>query len=305
MCELLDYQGDDCHIIYKNIRIVDGNEPEHCEKIRTHIAKLWAQFKPYADPHFIQEFRRNPDQRYWEMYLGCCLLNKGVRLIATNGIGPDFCINTGKNKIWIEAITPTAGSDDNPDRVPEMITLSEGGGAQEVPRDKIILRFRSALAEKENKFRSYMTNQIVQTGDIKIIALSSAAVRGWSKGATIPYILSAVFPVGHAYISINPKTGSVVDRGYQFQSAIAKTNGKTVETQFFTDLMHSDVSAVIYSDGDLGNPPSQLGNDLFIIHNPLATNPLPHGQLPYAREYWAEDDGEMWKIHSRRLEETT
>lgn len=303
MCELLSYRGDDCHIIYKNIVADNGSKQTPCQLIRQHIENLWAQFKPYADTHFVEEFRHNPDQRYWEMHLGCHLLNNGLRL-NTSQKGPDFNFELSGNRIWVEAITPTAGHSDNPNHIPELILLSEGGGAQETPRDKIILRFRAALDEKEKKFKAYVQDGTVGKDDIKVIALSSGAIRGWSKSGTLPYILSAVFPIGHAYVTLDKKTGEIVGQGYNFQPAVSKANGAEVETLFFTDPAHSDISAVVYSDADLGNPRPPLGNDLLVIHNPLAANPLPHGLLPCALEYWAEEKEGIWELQSQQSAKT-
>jgi len=296
MCELFNYRGDDCHIIYKNVRDIGGDEIGlHHQSIHQNIAELWKKFKPHADTRFVEEFRRNPDQRYWEMYLGCCLLDKGFSL-NTGPKGPDFRLEVGGKKIWIEAVTPTVGQENSPDRIPELILLSEGGGAQRNPRDKIILRFRAGLAEKENKFRGYVKDDTVGKGDIKVIALSSAAIRGWSKSDTNPYILGAVFPIGHAYLTLDKETRKVVGQGYEFQPAVSKAKGRPVETLFFIDPAHSDISAVIYSDADIGNPRPQLGDDLLVIHNPLAANPLLRGLLPCAREYWAVDEGNSWAV---------
>lgn len=301
MCELLAYAGDDCHVIYKNTRKAADDEAGHrCHMIRQHVEKLWHKFKPYADSHFIDEFRRNPDQRYWEMYLGCCLLDKGFNLTPQKK-GPDFNFDVDGKRVWIEAVTATVGQEGSPDRVPDLVLVSEGGGAQEVPRNKIILRYRAALDEKEKKFKSYMKDGMVGKDDIKVIAISSAPIRGWSKGGTHPYILSAVFPIGQPYLSLQPKTGKVVGQGHHFQPAVTKTNGAQVETLFFSDPAHSDISAVIYSNADIGNPASTPGNDFLIIHNPLATTPLPLGLLPYGWEYWAEDEGDRWALKNREI----
>jgi len=294
MNDLWSYKGSDC----QNVREDGDDEAGHCcQSIRRHTNQLWGKFEPYADKHFLEEFRRNPDQRFWEMYLGCCLLDKDIKLKERQKQkGPDFCFEANSKMAWIEAITPTAGQEGSPDYIPELICSSEVTVAQEVPRDKIILRFRAALDEKEKKFRAYEKDGTIRKDDIKIIALSSGAIRGHSMSGTQPFILSAVFPIGHPYVALDGKTGKVVERGHGFQSAVTKANGAAVETLFFTGPSHSDISAVIYSDADIGNPRSQLGDDLLVIHNPLAANPLPRGLLPCASEYWAEDGGDSWAI---------
>lgn len=286
---------------YKNIReISDDESGHHCQRIRQHVAELWEVFKPHADPHFVEEFRRNPDQRYWEMRLGCSLLRKSFKLQPRKK-GPDFFFEDNDKKIWIEAITPTAGQQGSPDRIPDVVA---DGKAHAVPRDKIILRFRAGLDEKEKRFRAYTESGTVGKGDIKIIALSAGALSyGRSLSGVHPYILSAVYPIGHPYVTFERGTGKVVGEGNHFQPALAKANGAEVETLFFADPAHSDISAVIYSDANIGNPHVRPGEEFLVIHNPLAVNPLPHGLLPYGREYWAEDEGENWALKNREVGE--
>lgn len=43
------------------------------------------------------------------------------------------------------------------------------------------------------------------------------------------------------------------------------------------------------------------GDDLFIIHNTLATNPLPRKSLKLLTDYWVEDEGEMWNLRHEGL----
>jgi hypothetical protein len=38
---------------------------------------MWATYQPYAEPGFPQDFARDVDGRFWEMYLGCTLLDAG------------------------------------------------------------------------------------------------------------------------------------------------------------------------------------------------------------------------------------
>jgi len=46
---------------------------------------------------------------------------------------------------------------------------------------------------------------------------------------------------------------------------------------------------VIYSNADACNYPRVLGDDLIVVHNPLAISPLPRGFLHVGRECWRED----------------
>jgi hypothetical protein len=112
--DLFGVQGDDLAQGYATLRDTDlkNNRPFKSEVIR-----LWQPFFPYADSNFVEEFARNMHQRYWEMYLGCALLDLGLDLqIQNDNAGPDHCINYEGQKIWFEAIAPTKGDDDNCDQ---------------------------------------------------------------------------------------------------------------------------------------------------------------------------------------------
>ena len=299
MCELFSYRGVDCHPSYEGL-ITDTGDGEHVKFLRHYISGLWEKFAPYADPHFVSEFRLNPNQRYWEMYLGCFLLERGFA-IRSQKHGPDFFLELSGKRIWIEAVTASSGKSGSPDQVPEIVSLSQGGGAQAVPRDKIILRYRSSLAEKEKKFSEYIGAGVVGSNDIKVIAISCGELKRWPDSDTLPYILSAVYPMGHEYLSFSQETGEVVDQGRHFQPHIHKNNGAEVETLFFLDEAHNNISAVIYGGSDIGNPPHQIGDDLLIAYNPLAKSPLTRGSLKLPRDFWMEDNGEFWRLQSECL----
>jgi hypothetical protein len=304
VCELFDCRDDDCHVIYKNLFINTDDEVErHVEYIRQSIAKMWDRFKPFADPDFKAEFCRQPDQRYWEMYLGNCLLDRGFDLVPKKTeTGPDFCLKIGEKKIWVEATTVSSGQKDKPDHVPELVPLSKGGSAQAVPREKIILRYTNSLDEKERKFKGYLENKIVGQEDIKIIAISRGSLRGSSALDLNSFILSAVFSLGNDFVTYDCATGEIVRQGRHYQSAVKKANGVEIETLFFMDSAHSDISAVIHNSSDIANPPEERGVDLSIIHNPFAKNPLPRGSLKFLTEYYVEDVGNEWELKTIRGE---
>jgi hypothetical protein len=90
-CELFTYSGDDSHIVYKNLCSTpndDNKNREHIAYLRQSISAMWQKFKPLADSHFMTEFPRMPDQRYWEMYLGSCLANREFSVTSADS-GPD------------------------------------------------------------------------------------------------------------------------------------------------------------------------------------------------------------------------
>ena len=110
------------------------DRPEELAYYRDLLESYWQIFSPYADSNFKQEIAIDFDARFWEMYLVCTLISLTIPVSKrkTKG-GPDICICTERNRIFIEAISPDKGSISNPDQVPEMIF----GKATQVPDAEI------------------------------------------------------------------------------------------------------------------------------------------------------------------------
>jgi hypothetical protein len=249
---LFEYGDDDVSVIYRNVRN-SGNEI--AGEIRNHVDALWRIYQPFADRDFVAEFPRRPEERFWEMYLGCSLLEMGLALKRSDP-GPDLLIEHDAGRIWIEAITPTAGDTTSADRVPDLIPISEGGSAQTVPVDKIILRYTAALEEKRLKFVAYRRKGMVAEGDICVIAISGAhlAPRG-GYGDTVPYIVRAVLPFGNLYVSLDRKSLEVVDQGYTLQESIKKASGTAIPTTAFLDGEYAGIAGVVFGPHGIGNTP--------------------------------------------------
>lgn len=287
-CELFNYTKEDAHIVYKNLFTNAANCNVNrglIAYIRQSVSDMWSKFKHLADSNFVSHFPIMPDQRYWEMYLGCCLIDRGFSVTSKDS-GPDFCINIGERKIWIEAVTASLGKENNPDRVPEPVAKI----ASAAPRDKIILRYISSITEKIIKYQKYATTNIFSDKDIKIIAVSHGDLRRVGVDSDeLPYIIGAVFPVGSSYLTIDTQTGDELETGRHYQAEIIKAKGKPVGKELFADPSYEDISAIIYSNSDVANIPNVWGSDIIVIHNPLARNPLPRGLLKFPLEYWVEE----------------
>ncbi len=147
--ELFDIDDPAAALGYRNIRA--GASAIESE-IKAGLEALWVQYEPYADTNFLQAFSKEPDDRFWEMYLAVVLLDARKRLRkreemtkASRNKGPDICIPQGRRKIWIEAISPAPGDEvDNLDKVPDLFAASADGN-REAPRREIELRITSSL----------------------------------------------------------------------------------------------------------------------------------------------------------------
>ncbi len=269
--------GQDPDQTYSIIR--DSQEP-YPREIRSFMENLWRIYQPHADRHFRQQMQIDLDSRFWEMYLACTLLEKSISVSSTDK-GPDILVEDKNSRLWIEAIAPTSGADANPDRVPDM----KPGVATAVPDDQIVLRYRAAIRDKYDKYHNYVENGIINPKDAYVIALNSCKISTAIMETDTPRILKAVFPIGNQQITIDKKTGVVIDTGYQLRPLIRRVGGAEVRTDLFLDPQYANLSGVLYSHVSVRKIPQKMGEDFVFVHNPLAANPMPRGLLKVGREY--------------------
>lgn len=259
--------------------ICDERNDQRTIESKVFTDELWEKYQPYADPNFRQQIQIDFHARFWEMYLtGACLDQSLPVRGRSSAKGPDVLIKEEISSIWIEAIAPSSGAVENPDRVPG---LKDDGTAQNVPNDQIILRFRHAIAEKfNNKFKKYLSDSVIDSSDPYIIAINSCKIFEAGIADTYPpRIIKAVFPIGDQQLKINRDTKSVVGSGFQFRPAIKRTSGTSISTDLFIDRTYECLSGILLSHASAINLIKPLGSDFIFIHNPLAKNPAPRGLL--------------------------
>lgn len=251
--------------------------------LREFIERLWSIYYPYADGHFLSEIAHSFDQIFWEMYLGCALIENGFE-IKYGEEGPDFNITTDDLQIWIEAVAPTAGTgDDSVNELPEL-------EVQTVPDDDIILRLRSAIEGKLQQFSAFSKKGIIGSGDITIIAVSGRGIPLiFLDDEEIPYIIKSVLPFGNLKIEFDVKTETVNRVYYDYRDTIRKRSGSEVSTDVFLDSRYTSISAILYSAANVANHPEAIGSEFIIIHNPNSKNPLPRGTFKMGQECWIEN----------------
>lgn len=257
--------------------------------LRDWLESIWEQYEPYADSNFPNEFKKQFNQRAWELYLGSTLLNRGYILASHSNIGPDFKIPYDDKNIWIEAIAVEKG--DGQDKVPNI----EYGKAMDVPEKEMLLRITAGLREKYRKYVSYSKDNIVSQKDPFIIAIDRSPLEHMDP--QIPLILKCLFAVGYQVLLIKrekpqPKTeGST----WSAREKINKISGSEVEMLMFRDASFDGISAIIYcAEGILNSPksPNKMGNNFVIVHNPFAKNPLPDNFFEFG-EIWKQDGDQL------------
>lgn len=236
------------------------------------------------------------------MILARHLSSQGFQLKSSD-IGPDFFFEYDGRQIWVEAISP------KPTGIPEDYLVFQKEGEVkvfDVPHEQILLRWTSALKDKNDKLvgfekrgqhiEGYQEKGIVCRDASYVIAVDASQL-GKSicelYGVTQqPYAVEAVFPVGPYAITINTETTEVVGSGYTSRTEIAKPPSTTVPTDSFFDARYSGVSAIIGTMAGV-NASCELTAPVIVVHNPNATNPIPTGILGASAEYVAQinEDG--------------
>lgn len=262
-----------------------------------------------ADPKFVVELTSGSDSKFWscvsEALLAERLSDKTFPARSKRGQGPDLLVIDGGRKVWIEVICP------EPVRLPVTWLNIEPGKVGRFPHQEILLRWTGAVKEKtekllgsaDGKVEGYIKKGVVAANDAYVIAINGCRLRHGPFSALLgisqfPFAAEAVFPIGPYQLQINKKTLKVVERGHQVRFHIEKPNGALVPASTFLDARFSAVSAIwaVELDGS-----STIGNlePTTVIHNPLATNPVPFGFLNADDEYVAVKSGDDEYIFSK------
>jgi hypothetical protein len=212
--------------------------------------------------------------------------------------GPDFGIVHQEQTIWIEAIVAS------PEGIPADYLRPPAVGefkAGSFPHEEILLRWTSALRDKRAKLQSYVEDAVIANTECTVIAINGCRTTGlgYDNGITqLPFAVEAVFPVGPLAVRVDPNSGRIVgDAFHTARYIIEKPNGTRVPTDSFLNPEYANVSAIL----GCGRSHMRYGLALAIVHNPLATIPLPPGILAADKEYVVDDEGEAYSL--RRLDE--
>ncbi len=268
------------------------------------IIGMWEKYRPYADSNLLKELCGGNEcvfqQRYWEMYLACYILNHGVALSKkTDNEGPDIKIEQNGRVIWIEAISPTSGTGQN--AIPELRMSTFGKPVvNDVPANEILLRCTSALDAKFAKYGEYLKNKTITPDDIFIVAINTAQLGpfGFDGISQYPVALEAVFPLGPQVVNISlvnspPK---VTSSEIQHRPQILNQNMAAISTAKFLNKNYSGISAVLATRRSDVHKYDNPVRPMVLVHNKVATNPLQSGSIRVDVEYWLEDITGGYKI---------
>ncbi|MCP1848201.1 MULTISPECIES: hypothetical protein [unclassified Bradyrhizobium] len=294
MSDLFDVDGPNLDRGFQNLKVAEHPIEQQLHAL---LQEMWGRYEPYADPDFRQGFARDVDGRFWEMYLGCTLLDAGRTLLPVverqrEGGQPDLCVLDDGRRIWIEAITPDEGAP-GPDQIVRPVPINEGGGLFAVPMRQAQLRTSSAFWTKAQKIGRYLEQGVIAPDDTRIIAISASRFGVYVAEQPLPLIVTTLFPIGDAFIAIDRETGDVVEEGFHPAAFIQRERNPIPRTAFL-DERFADISGVIWSRISLGNL-SRRHRPITYVHNPLAQVPLPTNWGIWDREFVTAPQGDQWE----------
>lgn len=294
MADLFGVEGKDVDAGYLHLR--SGYSAAE-RRMRDELRAMWAKFEPYADPDFCEGFARDPDARFWEMFLGCALLDAGKTLMPTherrrNSGRPDICVMENNKRVWVEAIAPAHG--EGLDRIPQLTAINEGGRVQQVPLRQAQLRITNALWTKSHVMQNYIDKDIVAADDARIIAIGGGRF-GVYFTDHVPLIISSLFPIGPERVTVDFDTGEIIGREFEHSATISRRHNDPIPRTGFVDGSFTHISGIIWSRVSIGNM-SRDQRPLMYLHNPLADAPLCRNWGVWDREFVATRNDDNWEI---------
>jgi type I restriction enzyme S subunit len=278
------------------------DDPNLAEQ-RAFINRLFNDhFEPYADEHFVSNFPLECLSRFWELYLGCALRDRGFKLVSRENRsaagGPDFCIEQNGSHLWIEAVVPNIGS--GLDSLP-LKEVQPPDRLQPDPEDQIILRYCSAIRDKYCGHLRHLNQGLVSARDPFIIAINGAGIpfKFWDDSSflgEIPYAVRAVLPVGRPFVVLSATPKQVVKEGFEHQPFIVKLSGSRVPKDIFLDCTFSMISGLLFVNSHPFSCTALEVGNFSLLHNYLAFNKVPEGWLGSGIEWRLKPEGDKYVL---------
>ncbi len=274
------------------------------------MLRMWQSFWPYADGDFVTKIglavgklhthgTPGPErecacakfqQVWWEMFVGCALLDRDITLVPragwdksrTKSTGPDLLAIVNGHRVWIECHTPGTGDKTKEDHVPEVTDAP----VQQVPVDQIKLRLTNAIRTKRCQWASPAWASIVKPTDGFVIAINSRCVSPLGiLDRDASWIASVVYGLGALVVPFDLSTNTWGEPVIAAQPTIPKKkNAEPVPAARFVTGTAPEVSGLLYSRADAWNLKREPFSDLVYLPNPTATvrlpAPWPQDRLP-------------------------
>lgn len=240
--------------------------------LRRWVDEAYKKLAENLDKDWVDNLR-NGDfySRLWELEMAEWLMLTNLKMLPTNGVGFDFCVelNDG-SKIWIEAVY--SNPDDELREIQQKALASDG--VQDVPREQVALRYSSSLFHKANKIKEKYLDSVGEDDRVVIAVSSFGPDAGMWKTRDIFEL--AVLPINFQLIHFSangePLNSSVPRPSHQLKTQMAKATGVLVKKEFlYPGTEFPYVDGVIFSEASnlqqlLGTSASWFGQDTNTPH---------------------------------------
>lgn len=256
-----------------------------------------------GDPHFITELLSTDAevfrQRLSELLMANWLWRNGFTLSSPpNGHGPDFLVQKGDHRAWLELHTPKPNGLDEADLTPPRDGEFR---VRDEPNHERLMRWTQGLQSKRQQLEKHIAQGIVKPGDAHVIAINAYLLNPmWHYITGVsqhPIPLELGFGVGARAINWRPDKGFEKHFHTTFRPSVPKSeeNPAPIDTHVFHDPAFNRVSAVLgvslTDHGYEGKPyPSA------VVHNPNALHRIPSCWLPSLEHWTGKDHGDQWLL---------
>jgi len=254
-----------------------------------------------GDPHFVRQLLSTKAevfrQRLSELLMADWLWRNGFTLsIPAKGHGPDFLVQKGKRRAWLELCSPEPVGID-----PIDLTQPKPGDSpvRSEPFNERLLRWTQGLQTKRLQLDAHIQAGIVKPEDAHVIAIDGymlnpvwADITGIS-GRPVPVELG--FGAGPRAINWRPDSGFEAHFHTTYRDHIQKPNKAIVGTHVFADPRFNRVSAILgvalHDNGFAGRRYASA-----VVHNPSAKNRIPTCWLPSDEHWTGKDHVDHWQL---------
>jgi type I restriction enzyme S subunit len=242
-------------------------------KLREYIRNLYKNNHEFLDKDFVQKFQKNNFySALWELALVSWLrTHDDIHLLEHKSEGADFRTSYKGIEMHFEATSINFNHNKNK----QTTDIKEA-------TEPLQTQIRSAIRSKCENYRNSGTSNyhcwlrkgLIKSNNPFILAIDITQVDQLSYLSIPTTYIGTVLPVGNFSIVIDKTTGKKIGNYFcQYKDSIHKPNGAMVSTDIFLQDQFSHVSAIIISR--FHNHPDYINKIMMLIHNPLATNPLP------------------------------
>lgn len=269
------------------------------------LEELWRTFAPFCGDlpkAFLSDARKNLWPRAWEMRLACTLLAAGAELRRPPSDAPDLCVIVDGSPVWIEASAVDHGT--GPDAVPRL----ECGQMGTIDRDRMLLRYTSALRKKTEQRDEFIRRGVMASRDRFVVAINAGGIQFAGLSRPIPDIVRAVYPLADAHWTLRytvvgdrmVEANGDLETTYPHRPFIPRVGAQAAGIPVpFYEKECAGISAVLFSGVE---KLATTLSDLILVHNVLADASVPHGALSAGQEYWLEpaQSGDGFHLASTR-----